>query len=397
MSEFEVRCLTQSVAPSCLNRDDTGSPKDCQFGGVRRARVSSQSFKRAIRERFRTQEGLAASMGVRTKRLVEGTAQRLALRGRDEEIGRKVARNLLNVVFGKDMFDGKATDKTKYLLFLSPSEVQAFGEIAEGFWDELSAMETQNAETPSGEEPEEAAPKASRKGAKTKKTAGSKELLAAVKGLFGKTPGVDLALFGRMIADRPDDNVDGVCQVAHAISTHQTAKEVDFFTALDDLKPDDTSGSDMMGVVEFNSACLYRYLTLDWDSLVSLLGNEAFARTALEGFLEAAVQALPSGRQNSFAAHNLPSLAFACVHDGQRFSLVNAFEKPVKPRDGLVEESVRRMDEYLGLLEKEYGRYLVGTGAVKLHCGPAAGGGLVHLGERADNLEAWIQAILRAL
>ena len=69
----------------------------------------------------------------------------------------------------------------------------------------------------------------------------------------------------------------------------------------------------------------------------------------------------------------------------------------MKPRDGLVEESVRRMDEYLGLLEKEYGRYLVGTGAVKLHCGPAAGGGLVHLGERADNLEAWIQAILRAL
>ena len=33
----------QTLPPSNINRDDTGSPKTAMYGGVRRARVSSSS------------------------------------------------------------------------------------------------------------------------------------------------------------------------------------------------------------------------------------------------------------------------------------------------------------------------------------------------------------------
>lgn len=37
--------ILQNFAPSNLDRDDTGMPKDCEFGGYRRTRISSQCFK----------------------------------------------------------------------------------------------------------------------------------------------------------------------------------------------------------------------------------------------------------------------------------------------------------------------------------------------------------------
>ena len=62
--------VLQSVPPSNLNRDDTGSPKTATYGGVRRARVSSQAWKRATRLGYAS--GLnTADLGVRTKQAVE--------------------------------------------------------------------------------------------------------------------------------------------------------------------------------------------------------------------------------------------------------------------------------------------------------------------------------------
>src|ERR1700704_463588 len=71
MSLFiEIHAL-QNFAPANLNRDDTGSPKDCEFGGHRRARVSSQCWKRAVREYFSEEELIPEThRAVRTKKLV---------------------------------------------------------------------------------------------------------------------------------------------------------------------------------------------------------------------------------------------------------------------------------------------------------------------------------------
>jgi CRISPR system Cascade subunit CasC len=62
--------ILQTVPPSNLNRDDTGSPKTAIYGGVRRARVSSQSWKRATRVAFESALD-RSDLGVRTRRIVE--------------------------------------------------------------------------------------------------------------------------------------------------------------------------------------------------------------------------------------------------------------------------------------------------------------------------------------
>jgi CRISPR system Cascade subunit CasC len=180
----------------------------------------------------------------------------------------------------------------------------------------------------------------------------------------------DLVLFGRMLADLPEKNIDAACQVAHAISTNKIhTMEMDYYTAVDDLKPDDTSGADMIGTVEFNSACFYRYATLDVAELAGgyrdekktqpfgLQGDAELARTTAAAFLKAFVHAIPTGKQNSFAAHNPPSLVFAVVRDGPPVSLANAFVKPVTPQggDSLVEKSIEALDGYYGRLVGMYG------------------------------------------
>jgi CRISPR system Cascade subunit CasC len=161
-----------------------------------------------------------------------------------------------------------------------------------------------------------------------------------------------------MLADMPDRNVNAACQVAHALSTHKVEMEMDFFTAVDDLKPDDSSGADMMGTVEFNSACFYRYALVDWDLLVrNLGGDEELARATLEAFLHASIEAIPTGKQNTFAAHNPPSFVMAAVREkGTPWSLANAFEAPVRANnEGLVKASIERLDQYWGRLSKMYG------------------------------------------
>jgi CRISPR system Cascade subunit CasC len=139
---------------------------------------------------------------------------------------------------------------------------------------------------------------------------------------------VDLALFGRMLADLPNKNIDAACQVAHALSTNKVSMEFDFFTAVDDLSPEEETGAGMMGTVEFNSACFYRYANIDLKQLTgNLAGDSELAQKAVEAFLRAAVATIPTGKQNSMAAQNPPSLVFAVVRDKGLWSLANAFVK----------------------------------------------------------------------
>ncbi|MGH7298181.1 MAG: type I-E CRISPR-associated protein Cas7/Cse4/CasC, partial [Polyangiaceae bacterium] len=176
-----------------------------------------------------------------------------------------------------------------------------------------------------------------------------------------RTP--ELGLFGRMIADAPAWNVDAACQVAHAISTHRVSMEFDFYTAIDDLKREDATGSDMMGTIPFNSACFYRYLVVGLDDLTRNLGGDAAAREqakkTLAALLRAAVLAIPSGKQNSMAAHNPPSFILTDVRDGGApRSLSNAFVDPVRPTRGdhadLLSQSVLRLGKQLKALDDVY-------------------------------------------
>ena len=169
-----------------------------------------------------------------------------------------------------------------------------------------------------------------------------------------------MALFGRMLADLPQANQDAACQVAHAISTSALEREFDFFTAVDDLKPDDTSGADMLGTVEFGSSCFYRYVALDLDKLTKNLDNDnELTQKGLVAFLKAIIKAKPSGKQNSFAAHNDPEYVAVTVRtEADPRNLANAFEKPIRPsrEQSLTEVSVKQLEAKWERLATAYGQ-----------------------------------------
>ncbi|MHB8092141.1 MAG: type I-E CRISPR-associated protein Cas7/Cse4/CasC [Syntrophales bacterium] len=343
---IEIHAL-QNFAPSNLNRDDTGAPKDAFFGGTRRARISSQCLKRAIRTHFAQliSSGILTpeDVALRTKRLVESITTTLVKMGRIES----EAIDKTKLALGALKLTVKDDGKTEYLLFLGQREISTLATIIHEKWDIINAGE--------------AAPADGKKPGKAKKQTAKNadpELKKALDRILNGGKSLDVALFGRMLADMPEKNQYAACQVAHAISTHTVEREFDFYTAVDDLKPEDTAGADMMGTVEFNSACFYRYAVVDWEKFVAnLQGDTNLAKEGLKAFLDGFVIAEPTGKQNSFAAHNPPEFISISVRTNTApRNLANAFETPIYAKGkSLTKESVDKLSAKAAALDKLYG------------------------------------------
>lgn len=339
--------LLQNFAPSCLNRDDLNSPKDCQFGGVRRARISSQCQKRAIRMSQEFQNSLEAGIGTRTKYLGRELTEALIAAGKESQISEKIGATVAEIVGS-----GAKNGRTSVALYLGADEISR---IAEAILPRFSEMEA--SVTPSMEDESDKP-----KGKKPKKDADSPiQQLAKdiIKNFNPGTRAADIALFGRMIADSEHFNVDAACQVAHALSTHAVSPELDFFTAVDDLQPKSDPGAGMLGTQEFNSPSLYRYVNVNLRQLVhNLNGDAELAKEAVIAFVKAAVLAIPSAKQNSHAAHQLPDFALCTVRtSGPLMALSNAFAKPIKPsRDkSITAVSAEALSDYWAKLNNAYG------------------------------------------
>ncbi|HWK60819.1 MAG TPA: type I-E CRISPR-associated protein Cas7/Cse4/CasC [Eoetvoesiella sp.] len=333
MSLFLEFHLIQNFAPSNLNRDDTGAPKDAIFGGQRRARISSQCIKRAIRQAASEYDLLPSeNRGIRTKKLQSLLLERLSDRDLEEAKGKVAAA--LSAAGLKLKDDGK----TEYLLFLGENEVTAFADLIQQHWDDL----------PVGGD---------KKSKKDSKAAMPAEITKQAKALLDGGKAVDVALFGRMLADLPAVNKEAACQVAHAISTHRVEREFDYFTAVDDRGDEDETGAGMIGQIEFNSATFYRYAVLDVNKLrKNLQDDRELALSSVAAFTEAIARAIPTGKQNSFAAHNPPEFIGVSLRHGSPLSLANAFERPVAPRAGkaLTQQSVEHMGTYEEQLAAAY-------------------------------------------
>ncbi len=344
---IEIHAL-QNFAPSNLNRDDTGAPKDAWFGGSRRARLSSQCQKRAVRQHFKglVENGALASgdLAHRTKRILERITKSLVAKGHSEAEADEKTRQALAAMELSIKDDGKS----EYLVFLGEREISSIADIIHEKWKSISPT------TPS--------PVEGKKAGKAKKQAAQgahPELKKALDKVFNGGKAVDVALFGRMLADMPEKNQHAACQVAHAISTHAVEREFDFYTAVDDLKPEDTSGADMMGTVEFNSACFYRYAVVDWEQLKSNLQSDAeLAEKGLKAFLEGFVVAEPTGKQNTFAAHNQPEFVAVSIRRNTAPSnLANAFEMALRARkdESLTRVSAEKLVDKSKKLRAVYG------------------------------------------
>lgn len=341
----------QSFAPANLNRDDTGAPKECTFGGVRRARVSSQSWKRAMRVQFR-EDATGIVSGTRTKRAHQAIIARIQAAEAsvaDDAAHHRAAVLLEAKPLGLSLKqdNAEAEVKTGQLLFFRDGDLDALAELAVEHGELLDGL-------PSSLQPAEGSSKPAKASLPT-------EVAKRVK-LAMTTPGlaIDVALFGRMLAELPEGNVDAACQVAHAIGTHRLASEFDYFTAVDDLKPEDNEGADMIGTVQFNASCFYRYAVVDTNQLADNLGaaaDDTHVVMAVSTFVRAFVTAVPTGKQNTFAARNLPSAVLAVTRESGPMNLVNAFVEPVDPRGpgGLADVSAQRMLAEYAALEGMYG------------------------------------------
>lgn len=274
--------ILQTVPPSCINRDDTGSPKTAVYGGVLRARVSSQAWKHAMRAAFA--ENAQLDVGKRTKKAAELVKEQILVLDPEQKKADKMAKEALKYV-GIKSDDKKGTDA---LIFISSAQAKALAELVVGGCTK-------------DEEYEEA---------------------------LIENPSADMVLFGRMVAQKASLKYDAAAQVAHSISTHAVQNEYDYFTAVDDCQAEDNAGAGHLGTVEYNSSTLYRYATVNVMELAGQLGAAQTAET-VRAFGEAFLFSMPTGKQNTFANRTLPDAVYVTLREDQPVNLCGAFERAV--------------------------------------------------------------------
>ncbi|PKH45759.1 CRISPR-associated protein Cse4 [Dehalococcoides mccartyi] len=377
--KYEIH-LIQNFAPSNLNRDDTGQPKSATFGGFRRARISSQCSKRSTRLQGPMAELLENQGAVRTRQLIMEIAKAIDTKEEPDERTIEIVAGVFEAgglerpakrsgkvksqaaeaigedgeINGNEGFE--SGNKTKILLFLDKMAFPKLIDVFKENWDDL---------------------------AKGNKEVKEKACDKVGRLLFEAVKAPDIALFGRMLEVKNNTpfgkynmSVEAACQVAHPISTHKIDMEMDFYTAVDDFNPDEETGAGMMGVVGFNSACYYRYALVDRDQLARNLARKTERKNGgwaqgletqdyeeadkvVKAFLEAMIYAIPTGKQNSFAAQNLPSFGlFVKRKGGVPVSLANAFSTPIRPvrdDDDLVGLSVNALTKHWDAIKELYG------------------------------------------
>lgn len=312
----------QTVPPSCVNRDDTGAPKTAIYGGVSRARVSSQAWKRAMRIYFKDVFA-PEQLGSRSKRIPQLIADAILslCESYTPEQAMKAAKEALSNA-GIKLDKKKDEEETAALFFISHAQIMKMAELAIA----------ENAEKESNNEA------ANKKGKKDT----AKKDNTLFKDALKDNPALDIALFGRMVADDPSLNYDAAAQVAHAISTHEVATEYDYFTAVDDENAADESGAGHLGTVEFNSSTLYRYATVNVTELKKNLGSET--SSVIRGFVEAFARSMPTGKQNTFANRTLPDVLYVTIRKDQPVNLSGAFESAIRnTTEGYVKESCHKL------------------------------------------------------
>lgn len=313
--------VIQTVPPSCVNRDDTGSPKTAMYGGAMRARVSSQAWKRAMREMFKDLF-TANHIGYRTKKLPQLVAEKMC--ADNAELSPEDVKKTVDEVL--ELAGVKAgADKKDALFFVSARQIHNIAELAMDYHKDTSS-----------------------------KDAKKKTYKSNLEKAVNDEPSVDILLFGRMAASNPNLKYDAAAQVAHSISTHAVNNEYDYFTAVDDCGDEDTAGAGHLGTVEFNSSTLYRYATVNIRELAVNL-NAAELKMAVKGFAEAFIRSMPTGKQNTFANRTLPNMVYVALREDQPINLAGAFERPVAAGDkGYVEASESVLIKYSGRVYEDY-------------------------------------------
>lgn len=364
----------QTLPPSNINRDDTGSPKSAFFGGVQRQRVSSQAWKSAIRRDFELHLD-RSKLGVRTRLIADKVVARILdlasefdADAAEEAVKQaftavKNPKNKKYVKLERQEGEKRISDRavSSAALFLSNQQIDKLAQaIIEANGEKIPPKQVQE--------------------------------------MLNTEHGIEIALFGRMLADAPDFNVDAACQVAHALSVHGTEPDFDYYTAVDDVvrSAGDSTGASMIGTIEMASSTLYRYANINLDALITNLGDTSASVEATLAFVRAFVGSMPTGKQNSFAARTLPDAVIVTVRNDRPISYVNAFEKAITEVEGRRVAAARALASEAKNIEEAYGyepvaSYVLALGDLKEEL--AGLGESVSLKGLLESLEAQLTAL----
>jgi len=380
MKHLELHII-QSVPVACLNRDDLNSPKTAVFGGVQRARVSSQSWKRAIRQlakKMEKEEGDDKKLlfnGIRSRRMVFELSKKLKEKNIPENLSIIIAEQIADIVETLDSKrDAKDLKKIKTLMFFSDLEYDAIvnavtdeiktaaekvlssSKAVEDFKSSLEEIEDEKEKEAAKKKLDKLKKQVDNNHSALKKVFGNKTIKNAIKSAK-LLDAADIALFGRMVANDHSLTVEAASMFSHALSTHKVDNEIDFFAAVDDLQTTEESGAAITSTLEFNSATYYRFAALNLDMLADEDHLKGMSHEQRQGvvrtFIEATVKAIPSARKNTMNGNTIPNYVLGVVRDkGHPIQLINAFESPIRSSRGYVYESVKRLNtEYADLNE----------------------------------------------
>lgn len=295
--------ILQSFPVTCLNRDDVGAPKTAIVGGSTRARVSSQCWKRQVRLALHE---FGVTLAVRTKKVAAMVAEEAEKLGANTADASAVSIPIADAL----------TKDT--LHFFTMTEARALAEYGKEMKFNAKAIKATEIHK------------------------------IAKKNFSPAVDGIDIALFGRMVAQAAELNVEAAASFAHALSTHKVTNEVEFFTALDDRQ--DEPGSAHMGSLEFNSATYYRYVRLDIGQLWQTLAGQNIPE-AMEAFVKALYVAVPSARQTTQSGASPWEFAKILVRKGQALQV--PFETAIRAENGgFLQPSIAALKEYLAKKEK---------------------------------------------
>ena len=362
----------QTIPPSNINRDDTGSPKSAFFGGIQRQRVSSQAWKSVIRRYFESHLD-RSKLGVRTRLVADKVVARIldiapefdadSAENAVVQAFTAVGNSKKHVKLEKQEGDKRISDRavSNAALFLSNQQIDKLAQ---------AIIEANGEKIP---------PK-------------------QVKEILNTEHGIEIALFGRMVAEAADFNVDAACQVAHALSVHGSEPDFDYYTAVDDVvrASDDATGAGMIGTVEMASSTFYRYANINLDALNANLGDASVSVEATLAFVRAFIESMPTGKQNSFAARTLPDAVIVSVRNDRPISYVNAFEKAITEVEGRRVVAARALASEAKNIEEVYGyepvaSYVLALGDLKEEL--AGLGESVTLKGLLESLEAQLTAL----
>ena len=327
MTTFIQLHLLTAYAPSNLNRDDLGRPKTAKMGNTDRLRISSQSLKRAWRTSDCFYQSLSDHIGTRSRRFARDWVYKPMI---DNGISEKIAKQSAIKIagqFGKVKNEKSPKDpltnlEIEQLVHISNYEQQAIKQL-------VDLLISEKREPTDNE----------------------------VKLLRKENSSIDIALFGRMLADSPAFNIEAACQVSHALGVSTVTIEDDFFTAVDDLNNNDVdAGSAHLGERGFASALFYTYVCISRDLLLeNLNSDEVLVEKTLKALTESAAKVAPTGMQNSFASRAYTSYLLIEKGSQQPRSLAVAYFNPIRSQD-LVNDAITRLEEQRDKFDKVYGQ-----------------------------------------